>query len=194
MLSHKQTNALPFLTGWVPGYYPSGVQLDVLETMITAGGWTICYDQPYSHMTTAADLTRCSSLGTFVLMGAKSSSGASNLTLLAAGATANALATTSSTSVAYLENGAYWYNYPGMSVGFAESSQVDLLYLDANMYSECTQRLSWYLWGGGGVRAGCTTELYSGTAGATWRKLIYSSGIVLTHQMNTTYKHEYTIK
>jgi hypothetical protein len=187
LLSHKQTNALPFLTGSGPGYYPSGVQLNVPETRITAGGWTICYDQPYSHQTTAADLTRCSSLGTFMLMGAKSSSGASNLTLLAAGATTNALATTSSTNAAYLENGAYWYNYPGRSVGFAESSQVNLWYPDTfNWDSECTQRLSWFIdVGAGGWRAGCATGLNSNSA---WRKLIYSSsGIVLTHQMNTTY-------
>eukprot|EP00242_Pyramimonas_sp_CCMP2087_P003010 CAMPEP_0198228726 /NCGR_PEP_ID=MMETSP1445-20131203/113749_1 /TAXON_ID=36898 /ORGANISM="Pyramimonas sp., Strain CCMP2087" /LENGTH=444 /DNA_ID=CAMNT_0043909145 /DNA_START=215 /DNA_END=1546 /DNA_ORIENTATION=+ len=164
-------------TGRVPGYYPSGVQLDVPEATITAGGWTICYDQPYTHQTTAADLTQCSSLGTFVLMGAKSSSGASNLTLLAAGASANALATTASLTIAILENGAYWYNYPGYSLGFAESSQLDLGYWDRyNRYSGCSQRLSWLLLGTlGGYRAGCTYDLHYGAAGATWRKLIYTS-------------------
>jgi len=118
-------------------------------------------------------------------MGAKSSSGASNLTLLAAGATTIALATTSSISVADHENGAYWYNYPGSSVGFAESSQVDLRSADiSNQISpSCSRRLSWDLWSGG-WRAGCAIGLYS----STWRKLIYSSsGIVLTHQMKTTY-------
>ena len=134
----------------------------------------VCYDQPYSHATTQADLDACQGAGvTHVLVGAKASAGASTLALLAAGRASQALAPTSSTGTAYAENGAYWYNFNGRSSGFADSSSIWIGPSDSySRVNGCHKRLSWLRQTGwGGWRAGCTLNLENS---ATWRKVMYS--------------------
>lgn len=154
-------------------YYPSGVQTNVPESTLIAGGWTLCYDQNYAHPVTTAEVQGCG-LRTHVLVGAKASAGAATLLLLAAGLSGNALRPTSSTSVAYLENGAYWYHMEGRSVGFAESSVIKLDHADAEArYASCAERLSWHLQGSGGFRAGCSLPLMDDLV---HRKVMYTGG------------------
>ena len=54
------------------------------ELSLNLSGWTKCYDQPYSHITTTAELAACA--GTIcVFVGAKNSSNSTNIVLGAFG-------------------------------------------------------------------------------------------------------------
>jgi hypothetical protein len=78
-----------------------------------------------------------------LIVGASSVSSENILILAATGLTSKILTNTSSTSTAYLENGAYWYRYSGRSFGFAGNQSVHLNSVDVNS-SNPTERLSWY--------------------------------------------------
>ena len=167
------------LAGAGPAYYPSGVQLNVPVSTVTNAGWTVCYDQPYSHATTEADLDGCSEK-VWIMMAAKASSTAASLELLAAGETAAAMSVTAPSEPAQLHNGAYWYRRTSSAVGFASEAPVSMFYgllydgLDDNYDVDCEQRLSWTTTGGaGGWQAGCSTGLVDDT---TRRKLIFVYG------------------
>ena len=153
---------------------PSGVQLSVPRDILLPGYLCVpCYDQPYSHPTTVADIETCRSVHEegWIGMGAKSSAGASSYSLLAF-IRASDLVPSSSTSVAYGANGAYWYYYSGKSVGFAASTSITLGVADIAS-SGCDYRLSWHL-RDGGWRAGCTKDL---NGNSNWRKIILACNV-----------------
>ena len=101
--------------------------------------------------------------------------------MLAAALTTDAFQATTSTNTAYLHNGAYWYFYPGYSMGFADVAAVNLNPADLSS-ADCASRLSWHLDNGaGGYRAGCTTSL---NTDPTWTKLIFSMFVSLAETYN----------
>eukprot|EP00731_Ephydatia_muelleri_P005029 Em0002g1205a len=154
-----------------PAAVPScGVLYNYPENALIQKSFTKCYDQPYSHATTSADLANC--LGSsLIFVGAKSSAGSNTFALGAFGVSSNVLKTTSSSTQAYIDDGgAYWYRYPGWSFGFASSSNINLNSCDYNN-PDCSHRLCFHLdQNAGGYRAGCTVGL---NGDSTWRKVIY---------------------
>ena len=132
---------------------------------LTAGLTCITkYSQPYSDSTSSSEVKQYAvgaSPYAYVLLGARY--GASgNFKLAAMGDYDTVFAATSSRYSAYSNSGAYWYFYPGRSMGFAPSSSVDLSWYDYyNRYD--SNRMSWYLDNGyGGVRAGSRSDSTSG--------------------------------
>ncbi|KAL5505793.1 hypothetical protein EMCRGX_G007297 [Ephydatia muelleri] len=151
----------------------TGVVYNYLESTLVQKGFVKCYDQPYSHYTSSADLNACAG-SEFVFVGAKSSSNANVFSIGAFGASVNVFKNTYSTSQAYYDavGGAYWYRYPGWSFGFASSTSVNLNSCDYNN-PDCSHRLCFHLdQNSGGYRAGCTVGL---NGDSTWRKVIYKS-------------------
>eukprot|EP01034_Spumella_vulgaris_P021450 gene21450-27483_t len=138
---------------------------------LTAEGFTVCYDQPYSTATTStALLTACNTeTAAMLFVGSKSSSSDAILSLGAYGLASDVFSATYSTSTAVLKNGVYWYFY--VAFGFADSSYIVLN--QADTVSPSAFRLSWLLnvvSSGGGYRSGNTLGL---TYDTKWRKVIY---------------------
>ncbi|KAL5505796.1 hypothetical protein EMCRGX_G007301 [Ephydatia muelleri] len=133
----------------------TGVVYNYLESTLVQKGFVKCYDQPYSHYTSSADLNACAG-SEFVFVGAKSSSNANVFSIGAFGASVNVFKNTYSTSQAYYDavGGAYCcdFNNP-----------------------DCSHRLCFHLdQPFGGYRAGCTVGL---NGDSTWRKVIYKSSL-----------------
>ena len=109
---------------------------------------------------------------TYAFVGAKNSSNATQFNIGAFGKTSNVFnQTDTSTTAVSGPGGAYWYNNPQLSFGFAASSVVNLFSCDYGQGpGDCESRLCWHLNNnGGGFRAGCTIFLDD----PTWRKVIY---------------------
>ena len=136
-----------------------------------------CYDQPYSHITTSAELAACTGTNV-VFVGAKSNSSTTSIALGAFGLSSNVYTVTSSTTTAYLDpGGAYWYNYPNWGFGFSRVSTVNIYYCDYGQAAgDCAYRLCWNLDEGlGGYRVGCTENLNSDSVR---RKVMYKGNQV----------------
>jgi hypothetical protein len=142
---------------------PFGIQQSYPISNIATLGCTVCYDQPYSHCTTSSNIESCkTSAGSegWILMGSKTSTESTSFSLVAAIKARNFVMSTS-TTVAYLSNEAYWYYVNSWSIGFAPSSSINLNIADNSSpeYADCANRLSWLLEYGGGYRSGCRTDL-----------------------------------
>ena len=157
-----------------------GVLYKYDEPTLNLSGYTKCYDQPYSHVTTSAELAACKG-STWVFVGAKNNSNATIIVLGAFGYSSEVFTTTLSTSTAYLDSygGAYWYDYSGWGFGFTAVPSVNLYYCDAGQAAgDCAHRLCWNLDAGrGGARVGCTENLNSD---AVRRKVMYKGNQVHT--------------
>ena len=172
-----------------------GVLYNYPENTLIQKSFTKCYDQPYSHSTTSADLANCQG-SSLIFVGAKSSSGSNSFAMGAFGVSSNVLKTTSSVTKACIDDrGAYWYRYPKWSFGFASSPTVNLNSCDYNN-PDCSHRLCFHLdQNAGGYRAGCTVGL---NGDSTWRKVIYKGNYLNScspgqqYQMHTTHDHMYT--
>ena len=105
-----------------------GVLYNYNELSLNLSGYTKCYDQPYSHITTSAELAACKG-STWVFVGAKNSSTSTTIVLGAFGYSSAVYTTTSSTTIAYLDKygGVYWYNYPLYGFGFSGVPSVNIL-------------------------------------------------------------------
>ena len=158
--------------------FPSGVQINYPISAISNLGCTLCYNQPYSHVTMNSNILPCTtnagSQG-WILMGSKEYEASSSFSLIAAIKATDLVPSTSSSSTAYgPHNGAYWYFYSGYSIGFAAASNINLFkadYADPD-YSDCATRLSWHLNDQGGWRSGCTTMLFR-NFNDYFRKVVY---------------------
>ena len=150
------------------------------ELTLNLSGYTKCYDQPYSHVTTTTELAACNG-STWVFVGAKPSSSATNIVLGAFGYSSTVYTRTSSTTTAYLDRygGAYWYNYPLYGFGFSGVSTVHIFDCDyAQPAGDCAYRLCWNLdYSIGGYRVGCLENL---STDSTWRKVMYKGNQVYT--------------
>jgi hypothetical protein len=157
-------------TGTLP---PVGIQQSYPISSISNLACTVCYDQAYSHATTSSNIEACkTSAGSsgWILMGSKTSSAATSFSLLAAIQGSN-FVTSTSTTQAYLSNGVYWYYHNTKSVGFAESSNINIINADIVSVSQnCANRLSWHMDARGGYRSGCTLPL---DTNSVWRKIMY---------------------
>jgi len=72
------------------------------------------------------DLAHCRERSAHVLLAAYYGATSPSFDLLAVGRAAYALRPTEGANTAYAENGAFWYNLPGDSAGFAASEDVSL--------------------------------------------------------------------
>ena len=150
-----------------------GVLYNYDEPTLYLNGFTKCYDQPYSNVTTSMELAACAGTN-WVFVGAKNSSNSTTLVLGALGYSSTVYTTTSSTTTAYLDKygGAYWYNYPTYGFGFSGVSSVDIYNCDAGQAAEnCAYRLCWNIdYGLAGYRVGCLENL---NRDANRRKVMY---------------------
>lgn len=144
---------------------------------VLSAGYSIARHDPYSRYTTSSDIRSCGS-STWTCFGALPYYNAPHFTLFACSRTAVITQQPlGSTSTAIFENGAYWYNIPPESIGFADSSVVQLSSADvaATDGDTCALRLSWHLDNpNGGWRAGCTTGLNDDSG---WQKVIVCSAM-----------------
>ena len=150
------------------------------ELTLNLSGFTKCFDQPYSHITTSASLAPCKG-STWVFVGGKNSSNSSTIVLGAFGYSSLVYTPTTSTSTAYWDKygGAYWYDYTNWGFGFSAVPTIALVYCDGTSASnDCAHRLCWNLDEGiGGARIGCSTGLNSDS---TKRKVMYKGNQVYT--------------
>ena len=157
-----------------------GVIYSYDELTLNLSGYTKCYDQPYSDVTTTSDLAACKG-STWVFVGAKPSSSATNIVLGAFGYSSTVYTTTSSTTTAYLDRygGAYWCNFPLYGCGFSGVPTVHILDCDyAQLAGDCAYRLCWNLdYSIRGYRVGCLENL---NTDPTWRKVMYKGNQVNT--------------
>ena len=159
------------------GILPCGILYNRDEASLLQNGFIKCYDQPYSHITTSAELVPCNGTNV-VFVGAKSNSSDTKIALGAFGLSSNVYTVTKSTTTAYIDpGGAYWYNYPNWGFGFSGVSSVNILYCDAGQAAgNCAYRLCWNLDEGlGGARVGCTEGLNND---AVRRKVMYKGNQV----------------
>ena len=94
------------------------------ELTLNLSGFTKCYDQPYSHITTSAELVACKG-STWVFVGGKNNSNSSTIVLGAFGYSSLVYTPTTSTSTAYWDKygGAYWYDYTNWGLDSLQSQQ-----------------------------------------------------------------------
>jgi len=192
---------------WIQGFastVPSGVQNSFPISSLSSYGCSLCHDSAYNYprmTSTIIENCKTSAGQGYVMMGSKENSSSSSFHQ-AAFIQASNLVMTSDTSgravQTYLSNGAYWYWYNGLSIGFSAQSYVYLFWIDVAGDSRwasvgfppgttCANRLSWYIdyiyascscssepcseACRGGWRSGCVTDLHASTI---WRKVLYS--------------------
>lgn len=151
--------------------YPNGVIAsdDVTLSGLLSSGWTEVFSEPansgpITEATISSWITDAN--GGYVFLGGTDLSG--NVILGGTGLASQVLQETSSTTTAtlYPSSNLYWYNDPSVvdnigSVGFADSSSVDLYQADVSDQSDL-YRLSWHIgYPGGGYRLGDLTALNS---------------------------------
>ena len=137
--------------------------------------WIVVSEKFYGDITTQEDLQQSiysEDVYPYVCIAALYGNSATTATIAACGERSVVSVTTSSTTIAYAHNGAYWYFTPSQSLGFARSETISLNSADV-VSSDCAYRLSWHLSGGGGWRAGCSTGL---NGDRTWKKVVYLGG------------------
>jgi PEP-CTERM motif len=143
-----------------PVYAPTGPQLGVAFSTVTAGGWTQCFSQPYgtSGTSVASAVSACSG---DLLMMAGSRNGAADIQLLAWASKTDVLQQTALNTV-HDANGVGWY-FNGSSWGFApqgfginqSSADVSSSPGWSDLGDGGNTRLSWHT-GGDGTVAGTT--------------------------------------
>ena len=105
--------------------------------------------------------------GTRIMLAARHKN-SSRLALCAMGRVSVVLRETKENETTY-ENGVYFYNWKGRSVGFSADSNINLGTADL---SSGLEKLSWHLTGRGGYRCGELTKLNDSTE---WEKLVFFS-------------------
>ncbi|MDR3540757.1 MAG: hypothetical protein P4L69_07265 [Desulfosporosinus sp.] len=140
------------------------------ETFINSG-WTVAYDEYYSHPTTNEELdsivSKYNKKRIVCIAGKKKEC---NLIKLAAfGTIGKVFVHTNSTTNTRNIGEVFWYFYPGNSFGFSNESNVFLNCADT---TEGNKRLSWHLKGTGGYRVGDTIKLNDNKE---WKKIILIS-------------------
>lgn len=155
-----------------------GIQYNV--PLLSQPQCRVCIDMPYSDGPTPTDIENCKSQGSFIAFAAKDNSNPNRLSLVAGLFSADMNQTSSHSTAAGPFNGAYWYFFPGNSVGFAGAQDIALNSADT-VGTMCETRPSWHLAGNGvgngGWRAGCATGLNDNS----WRKVIYSCDVQVRH-------------
>ncbi|EKX50546.1 hypothetical protein GUITHDRAFT_103774 [Guillardia theta CCMP2712] len=159
----------------------SGIQLDY--SVDNLRHCELCFDVLYDQGNVDANVERCKSREYLVLaampVGESPNVIGSNLTLAAIFRSSNFNKTTSKYEAVGPEFGTWRYWVNQWSMGFAPSSQIQLMSADVwhSNYnpsdpasSDCKYRLSWH-WNYGGWRVGCTTGL---NFDEQWRKQMYS--------------------
>ncbi len=154
---------------------PSGVVTNqAISSLGFLSGMTLCYDQPYGHATTDAELAKCASQGSQAFV---AGTHGSSVVVGAGGETSCVFqfGVGKYHTSAQLCNGAYWYNVQGWSFGFAPLSSVYLWTCDMNSVSDAT-RLCWHLGGAGGWRVG-SVNFYNSEYNTAYRKRIWVASI-----------------
>ena len=161
-------------------YYPSGIQQNVSEQTLIDNGWTLFYEQTYGTVI-GNTTTPIRPSGQYVILSGKAV-GSSNI-LLAAAAPTTQVFTETVLNTPQLLNGAYWYNTPDQSIGFAPTATINQLQADAYDYSD-PLRLSWHIMNsGGGWRLGEINannaaydyiQLNNGDGGAAYLKQVWT--------------------
>ena len=148
----------------------SPVELDwqIYENLqIKLHGWTLVFDQPYSHKTRLEDLTQVAGIcHNHVLVGATLNGTMS----LAAVGPSSVLTLNTQWNQPQQFGQVYWYRNSGKSFGFSPSSTIRQTSGDNEDLSS-PWRLSWALDQNiGGYRAGATRSLHDNSL---WHKVIY---------------------
>ena len=82
---------------------------------VESGDWELCYREgAHVSPTMNWDIRQCKNKSKHILVAAHYVDNTSAFSVLAAGRTRHALSQTVYPTSAYNENGAYWYNLPGM--------------------------------------------------------------------------------
>lgn len=120
-------------------YYPSGPQLNVPESSVTGGGWTLCFEDNFLNRTVPVESLTNSCTGKYILVAGKLDSTSSTFDLLAAGERSVVLTPQTVGNATTLNNGTYWYFFPtpidwedktSESIGFAPSSNTNIYTCD----------------------------------------------------------------
>lgn len=154
-------------------YYPSGPQTNVPLSTVTAGGWTLCWDERFDLESNIPDiiagtddhsLTPCNS--EHLLITGWATGAPATLVLLAAAPGADIFAETpvnrgTGVGGAHLSNGTWWVFSPGYSMGFGPNSDLSQTPGEHARYDGTDpMRMSWHMFADDEVSR--TTLLRSG--------------------------------
>ncbi|RNA24927.1 kinesin kif17 [Brachionus plicatilis] len=128
-------------------------------TNLTGSGFSLVYNQHYSHATSMTDLENIKSqCNGFSMLCAAGGLANSDKLLLISCANCHAVLTPTTISSPVFVGSAYWYLTDGKSFGFAPDSTINQGSADSHDISS-PYRLSWHLTGSGGWRLGNLTNL-----------------------------------
>jgi len=110
-----------------PSYYPSGPQYDVPVSTLESAGWTRCFQEPYTNMTTTLVALQTACDGEYLIVTGRPT-GSTTLTILAAAPRADVFTVTAENEPR-LVNGSYWYytpvsDGPAQSMGFSTDATI----------------------------------------------------------------------
>jgi hypothetical protein len=110
-----------------PSYYPSGPQYDVPVSTLESAGWTRCFQEPYTNMSTTLVALQAACDGDYLIITGRPID-SSTLTILAAAPRADVF-TVTPRNEPRLVNGTYWYytpvsDGPAQSMGFSTDSTI----------------------------------------------------------------------
>jgi len=168
-LKFERTNSFSIILGF---QLPIGVQEEYVLPGFVQENWRCIYDEPYGAITQASEVGSLANLDTCVLWGARRDIDPDNVLYLCAFGESKFVyqASEDRQTARGPHNGTFWYFLPGKNgtMGFAPQEKVDLNLIDRHDPND-NHRLSWYLGGLPGRRAGIFNVTDS-----SWRKVIWT--------------------
>jgi hypothetical protein len=131
-----------------PSYYPSGPQYDVPVATLESAGWTRCFQEPYTNMTTTLVALQAACDGDYLILTGRPT-GSTTLTILAAAPRADVFTVTAKNEPR-LVNGTYWYYTPveddlAQSMGFSTDAAVSQNSCDIDGDNPPAGALCWHI-------------------------------------------------
>jgi len=128
--------------------FPVGIQTGYTTSNAMWEACGVCYDASYSSVTTISNIDTCrNAAGSqgWILMGSKTSIASTSFALAAFIKGSNFI-TSSSLTVPYLSNGAYWYYHTTKSVGFTSETTINLNPYDQEVSKSICSYTNFYVY------------------------------------------------
>ena len=154
-------------------YAPVGVQVDVPETTVIAGGWNVCHSSTFAESGTPLGSIEDSCDKTNVMLACRPV-GASNFTLLAQAPRADVFTETGDGNTPHDANGVGWYYDDNSSWGFAPQGEpIDRDSCDINAGASRMCIHTWFGVTDEGYRCGDDTDDLNDDP--TWERVVLES-------------------
>ena len=178
-------------------YYPSGPQVNVPLSTVTAGGWVLCWSEDYGTRgttvssilagTAAGSVSSCDEKNIMLTGWAKADP--TILPVLAVAPKVDVF-TATTRDEPHLVNGSYWYYTPDWSMGFSPNATIAQNSCDvAGVWGDGgdqAHRLCWHM-GGDGLNGGWSLgDQYSLNSNVSYVRAIFKQQMPSLHKGSTT--------